>query len=71
MAERLEIVRAALDDGPTSPYDCALALAGTPEPDPALLNWAMTEGLCYLAHLEAREVVRREDGGSVGSWRLA
>jgi glyoxylase-like metal-dependent hydrolase (beta-lactamase superfamily II) len=71
VAERLETVRSRLEAGPASPFECATSLLATAEPSPLLLNWGVTEALCYLTRLERLGRAERVERGDVGSWRLA
>jgi glyoxylase-like metal-dependent hydrolase (beta-lactamase superfamily II) len=52
--ERLDRVRAAIKDGPRTPFQIVPEMLGQEQPDPMLLNWGLTETLCYLRHLEQR-----------------
>jgi glyoxylase-like metal-dependent hydrolase (beta-lactamase superfamily II) len=48
---RIAKVRDALEDGEKTPFELVPALTG-PDPSPLMANWAMSEVLCYLRHLE-------------------
>lgn len=65
--ERVDRVRRALgDDGPVTPYEIVPRLLGVEEVSPMMLNWGLSETLCYLQHLERREEAARD---SDGCWR--
>jgi glyoxylase-like metal-dependent hydrolase (beta-lactamase superfamily II) len=72
--ERIEIVRAGLVDGPRTPFELVPALVGELELTPMILNWGLSEALCYLRHLEVERVVRKlepEDEEDPERWALA
>jgi len=72
VTERIEVVRSALEHGPKTAFEIVPALVGTDELTPMLLNWGLNEALCYLRHLEVREVVRKvEEDGDPERWELA
>jgi glyoxylase-like metal-dependent hydrolase (beta-lactamase superfamily II) len=50
--ERVGIVREALRDGPATPFEIVPKLLGTEDLTPMLVNWGLSEVLCYLRHLE-------------------
>ena len=59
--ERLDAVRAALADGPSTAYDLLPAVYGE-KLHPETASWWLSEVLCYLTHLETTGAARRIDG---------
>ncbi|MEX2252846.1 MAG: MBL fold metallo-hydrolase [Thermoleophilaceae bacterium] len=57
--ERIEIVRVGLEGGPRTPFELVPALVGELELTPMVVNWGLSESLCYLRHLEVEEAVRK------------
>jgi glyoxylase-like metal-dependent hydrolase (beta-lactamase superfamily II) len=70
VAERMGRVRHALEDGPKTPYDIVPTLMQTEELTPMIVNWGLSETLCYLRHMELRGEVRRIDGADPERWEL-
>jgi glyoxylase-like metal-dependent hydrolase (beta-lactamase superfamily II) len=52
VGERVERVRGAIADGPKTPYEVVPAMLDSDMPTGMMLNWGLTETLCYLRHLE-------------------
>ena len=52
VGERVERVRAAIATGPKTPYEVVPAMLDSDMPTGMMLNWGLTETLCYLRHLE-------------------
>jgi glyoxylase-like metal-dependent hydrolase (beta-lactamase superfamily II) len=52
VAERLERVRGAIVDGVKTPFEIVPALIGEENLSPIMVNWGLSETLCYLRHLE-------------------
>ena len=71
VAERVERVQRGLGDGPRTPYELVPVLLGTEDLSPMLVNWGLSEVLCYLRHLERREEVAELDGDEPARWALA
>jgi glyoxylase-like metal-dependent hydrolase (beta-lactamase superfamily II) len=69
--ERVERVRGAIADGPLTPFEIVPALLGGPPPSGMMLNWGLTEVLCYLRHLELRGLAERLEGEDPDRWALA
>jgi hypothetical protein len=67
VAERMGRVERAVSDGAKTAFEIVPTLMGTDELTPMLVNWGLSESLCYLTHLEREGVVRRE-GGSPERW---
>ena len=61
--ERIERVRQAVSDGPATPYEAVPKLLGEGvELTPMMVNWGLSEVLCYLRYLELRgEAAKLED----------
>jgi glyoxylase-like metal-dependent hydrolase (beta-lactamase superfamily II) len=70
VAERVDRVRAALADGAKTPYEIVPRLMGTEEVSAAMLNWGLSEALCYLRYLERRDGVRRLEESEPERWAL-
>jgi len=64
---RLNAAREAVGSGPRAAIEIAPAVWGAPITY-ANGNWALTETLCYLTHLERRGEVRREPDGETEVW---
>jgi glyoxylase-like metal-dependent hydrolase (beta-lactamase superfamily II) len=71
VAERMGRVRSALEDGPKTPFEIVPTLMQTTELTPMIVNWGLSETLCYLRHMELREEARRVDGEDPERWTLA
>ena len=69
--DRIGRVRAALDGRPKTPFEVVPALLGEQASSPMMLNWGLSETLCYLRHLERREDVARVPGEEPERWTLA
>ena len=52
VGERVERLRAALANGPRTPYELVPEMLDSEMPRGMMLNWGLTETLCYLRHLE-------------------
>jgi glyoxylase-like metal-dependent hydrolase (beta-lactamase superfamily II) len=70
VAERMGRVRGALDEGPKTAFDIVPALMQTDELTPMVVNWGLSEALCYLRYMELRDQVRRIDGEEPERWEL-
>jgi hypothetical protein len=70
-AEGIERVRRAVSDGPRTPFEIVPDLIGRANLEPMVVNWALSQVLSYLRHLELREEVRRLDGADPARWELA
>ena len=65
--QRMERVRSGLRDGPRSAYEIVPVLLQTDELSPMLLNWGLSEVLCYLRHMEVQGEAERLDGERRGA----
>jgi len=70
VAERLERVRAAMADGPRTPYEIVPLLVGEEAPSDMMVSWGLSEVLCYLRHLEVRGEAAPLDGEDPARWGL-
>jgi glyoxylase-like metal-dependent hydrolase (beta-lactamase superfamily II) len=68
--EALDRFRAALSDGPHTPFEIVGAGLGMERVPAAAMNWAMSLTLCYLRHLEAIGEVERVEGSDPERWQL-
>ncbi len=50
--ERLDRVRAALANGPRTPFEIVPEMLAAEMPQGMMISWGLTETLCYLSHLE-------------------
>jgi len=71
VGERLERVRRALADGPQTAYELVPAMLDAEMPSGMMLNWGLTETLCYLRHLEHEGAAARVDGAEPEQWAPA
>ena len=55
--DNIETVRQSVADGPKTPFEIVPALLGTDDLSPMMVNWALSQILCYLRYLELREEV--------------
>jgi len=62
VAERMERVRAALAGGPCTPFDTVPRLMESDDLNPMMINWGLSEALCYIRHLEVQGQIERVDG---------
>jgi glyoxylase-like metal-dependent hydrolase (beta-lactamase superfamily II) len=60
--DRVERVRGAIASEPRTPFEVVPTLTGDLELTPMIVNWALSEVLCYLRHLEVRGEARPLDG---------
>jgi glyoxylase-like metal-dependent hydrolase (beta-lactamase superfamily II) len=66
VAERIARVRGALDGRPITPFEIVPILLETEEVSPMMLNWGLSEVLCYLRHLEHRGEAHKAEPASDG-----
>ena len=70
--ERIERVRAAISDGPLTPFEAVPKLLGEGvELTPMMLNWGLSETLCYLRHLELQGQAQKLEGEDPERWEAA
>jgi glyoxylase-like metal-dependent hydrolase (beta-lactamase superfamily II) len=69
--ERVERVRRAIANAPRTPYEIVPEMLDTEMPDGMMLNWGLTETLCYLRHLERLGEAAEVDGADPALWRVA
>ncbi len=70
VAERIGRVRAGLERGPRTAFELVPGLVGTEDLTPMLVNWGLSEALCYLRHLELAGEVQKLDGADAERWAL-
>jgi len=68
--ERIGRVRDAISSEPVTPFEIVPKLMGMTELTPMLVNWGLSETLCYLRHLELGGVARKLDGSDPERWEL-
>jgi glyoxylase-like metal-dependent hydrolase (beta-lactamase superfamily II) len=71
IAERIERVRRAISDGPRTPFDVVPELLQAEPDSPMMVNWGLSETLCYLQHLERRGEAEKLDDTDPERWALA
>jgi len=71
VAERVDRVRRAVATGPSTPFEIVPALLGTSDLSPMMVNWGLSETLCYLRHLERRGEVARLESEEPERWQAA
>jgi len=59
--DNIDTVRRAVAEGPKTPFEIVPDLLGTTDLSPMMVNWALSQILCYLRYLELREEVRPLD----------
>jgi glyoxylase-like metal-dependent hydrolase (beta-lactamase superfamily II) len=69
--ERIEVVRAAVAEGPKTPFEIVPRLFGDEAPRQLQINWGLSEVLCYLRHLELRGEAAPLDGEEPARWEAA
>jgi len=69
--ERVERVRAAISDGPRTPYEVVPEMLDSEMPTGMMLNWGLTETLCYLRHLERLGEAARVEDAEPALWQRA
>lgn len=67
--ERIDRVRRAIAGEALTPYEIVPKLLQVEELNPMLLNWGLSETLCYLRHLELRGEASKVDGEDPARWR--
>jgi glyoxylase-like metal-dependent hydrolase (beta-lactamase superfamily II) len=70
VAERMGRVHGALEDGAKTAFEIVPALMQTEELTPMVVNWGLSEALCYLRYMELRDQVARVDGEEPERWEL-
>jgi glyoxylase-like metal-dependent hydrolase (beta-lactamase superfamily II) len=71
VAERMGRVRQALADGAKTPFEIVPALMQTTDLTPMIVNWGLSETLCYLRHMELRDEAHRIADEDPERWALA
>ena len=69
VGERVGRVRRAITAEPLTPYEIVPKLLEVDDLTPMLLNWGLSETLCYLRHLELRGEAEKVDGDDPERWR--
>ena len=67
--ERIERVRGAIAEESRTPFEIVPILMGVEELTPMLVNWGLSETLCYLRHLELAGEVEKVEGEDPERWR--
>jgi hypothetical protein len=67
--ERIERVRGAIAEEPRTPFEIVPILMGVEELTPMLVNWGLSETLCYLRHLELAGEAEKVEGEDPERWR--
>jgi glyoxylase-like metal-dependent hydrolase (beta-lactamase superfamily II) len=70
--DNIETVRRAVANGPKTPFEIVPDLLGTDDLSPMMVNWALSQILCYLRYLELRDEAVRLDGENAANrWAAA
>jgi glyoxylase-like metal-dependent hydrolase (beta-lactamase superfamily II) len=69
--ERVDRVRRAIADGPRTPYELVPAMLDAEMPTGMMLNWGLTETLCYLRHLERLGEASTAEDAEPALWSAA
>ena len=71
IAERMDRIRAALDEGPHTAFDLVPRMwSDVSLPEPLMIGWGLTEALCYLNHMELRGEVEKVNGTDPEQWSV-
>ena len=70
VAERIGRVRRALEEGAKTPFEIVPVLMQYAELTPMMVNWGLSETLCYLRYLELRDGARRVGDEEPERWAL-
>jgi glyoxylase-like metal-dependent hydrolase (beta-lactamase superfamily II) len=68
VSERMERVRRAIEVAPRTPYEVVPDLLGEEAPSQMMINWGLSEVLCYLRHLELAGAAQRVDDEQPERW---
>ena len=71
VAERIGRVRGALSNGAKTPFQIVPTLLGVEHPNAMMINWGLSETLCYLRDLERRERIERVEDDGPERWAIA
>jgi glyoxylase-like metal-dependent hydrolase (beta-lactamase superfamily II) len=71
VGERVDRLRRAIGSGPRTPYELVPAMLDSEMPSGMMLNWALTETLCYLRHLERLGEAAPLEDAEPALWALA
>ncbi|HET9013419.1 MAG TPA: MBL fold metallo-hydrolase [Gemmatimonadaceae bacterium] len=71
VAERIGRVRGALSNGAKTPFQIVPTLLGVEHPNAMMINWGLSETLCYLRYLERRERIERVEDEGPERWAIA
>jgi glyoxylase-like metal-dependent hydrolase (beta-lactamase superfamily II) len=69
--ERVDRVRTAISGGPRTPYEIVPEMLDSEMPTGMMLNWGLTETLCYLRHLAARGEAAETRDSEPSLWAAA
>jgi len=69
--ERMGRVRDAIASAPLTPFEIVPKLMGVDELTPTLVNWGLSETLCYLRHLELEGQAQKLPDTDPERWRLS
>ena len=70
VAARIDRVRHALEEGAKTPFEIVPLLMQSDELTPMMVNWGLSETLCYLRYLELRDGARRVGDEEPERWAL-
>ncbi len=69
--ERVDRVRRAIAKGPRTPYEVVPEMLGSEMPSGMMLNWGLTETLCYLDHLKRLGEAAAVEDAEPARWAAA
>jgi glyoxylase-like metal-dependent hydrolase (beta-lactamase superfamily II) len=69
--ERVERVRAAIAEGPRTPFELVPSVLGDDIPTQMMVSWGLSEVLVYLTHLEQLGEAEPVEGEDPSRWSLA
>ena len=70
--ENIDTVRRCVAEGPRTAFEIVPDLLGTDDLSPMMVNWALSQILCYLRYLELRSEVEKVDSEDAAErWSLA
>jgi hypothetical protein len=69
--ERVARVRQAIAGGPLTPYEIVPAMLDSEMPSGMMLNWGLTETLCYLRHLAVLGEAAEQRDSEPSLWAAA
>jgi glyoxylase-like metal-dependent hydrolase (beta-lactamase superfamily II) len=69
--ERIDRVRRSIADGPRTPFDVVPELLESEPTSAMMINWGLSETLCYLRYLERRGEAAKVEDAEPELWQVA